>query len=278
MEIFMLNVCSSNKKPIDIDLLFNFESKDECSICLELLNKRAEGDTRNYRELAKTQCKHFFHHFCLEQYLNNKNISEQPCPVCRKATLEEYYIINLDPQMKQEVNLNPVRQNNLDPQIRQRELQIPHPAETRIVAGFITSLSMAVIGVGSYLYGFQNGQTSYEMSEKYANLIQRQSQLESQLQSHDYNLANELLFPTAIVGGVGLASRLTAGSLGMAAKGASRLAAFVSDNELSQNLNYAGDCLNIFATRSLMSELQMAAGLTSLSVGIFALPAMFNGS
>lgn len=253
----MINVCSSTRQAVNIESLFNFEFSDECSICLEPINAKADGDTRDYRELARTECKHFFHQFCLEKYLNHeKHLPDSCCPTCRGA-LAEYHIINLDPQ------------------VEQGELERP-VSSTRVlaIAGFIASISIS--SISSYAFGFYNGQSvaSQELVNENLKLL---SQLQSQLQNYDYNLAKEFLIPAALVGATGLATRLTAGGLGIMAKGSSIFAEYFSD-ELSQKLNSVGDYLNTFAMREIKTELQIAAGLTTLRIGAFVFPALFNGS
>lgn len=71
---------------------------DECPICYDDFRTQATGDQRTYRQLAKTECNHFFHQFCLNQHLTHgMNTS---CPMCRKTAVT-YTTINLDPAPQQ---------------------------------------------------------------------------------------------------------------------------------------------------------------------------------
>lgn len=64
---------------------------EECSICLDILKTSPKGDTNSGVVLARTECHHFFHEFCLNDYLNTlKNENQKVCPICR------YSIKNID--------------------------------------------------------------------------------------------------------------------------------------------------------------------------------------
>lgn len=86
----------------------NINLNDECPICLEQLGFRAPDDTRTYRELAKTDCNHFFHQFCLEQHLRHG--MNTLCPICRGNAIQ-YKRINLDSQNQSQVQTNQAQNN-----------------------------------------------------------------------------------------------------------------------------------------------------------------------
>lgn len=70
---------------------------DECPICMDAFSQRVEGDRKTYRQIAKTDCNHFFHQFCLQEHLDHGVNTN--CPICRGPALE-YKIIDLDPGIK----------------------------------------------------------------------------------------------------------------------------------------------------------------------------------
>ncbi len=71
----------------------NINLDDECSICLEGFRTKVPNDGRSYRLLSETQCHHFFHAMCLEQYLQHG--SNKNCPLCRSA-INKITPLNLD--------------------------------------------------------------------------------------------------------------------------------------------------------------------------------------
>lgn len=54
---------------------------EDCSICLENCGENPEGNASYAKVVAKTECNHFFHDFCLNRHLNNG--MNQNCPNCR---------------------------------------------------------------------------------------------------------------------------------------------------------------------------------------------------
>lgn len=66
---------------------------DKCAFCLDTLKEYAEGDTRAFRWISKTECNHFFHDFCLQEFLING--TNKNCPMCR-TSLKNVTKINLD--------------------------------------------------------------------------------------------------------------------------------------------------------------------------------------
>lgn len=92
---------------------------DECCICLDAFRNKVEADGRSFRMIAKTECNHFFHDFCLTEHLQhgmNKN-----CPLCRSS---------VDPKKVSKVNLDWDSQAELQAQQRaqqQAQQQKPNP-------------------------------------------------------------------------------------------------------------------------------------------------------
>ena len=83
---------------------------DECCICLDAFRNKVESDGRSFRMIAKTDCNHFFHDFCLTEHLQhgmNKN-----CPLCR-APVNNVTKVNLDYVQPQQ-NSNPVAPSHVD--------------------------------------------------------------------------------------------------------------------------------------------------------------------
>lgn len=71
---------------------------EDCSICLEKLRNRPDGDSRQITVLSKTDCKHphFFHKFCLDEFLEKGTNSN--CPLCRHTILRsKVTAINVNP-------------------------------------------------------------------------------------------------------------------------------------------------------------------------------------
>ncbi|KAI3408574.1 hypothetical protein GPALN_010188 [Globodera pallida] len=50
---------------------------DECSVCLELLDKNGDLPRR------LNNCKHFFHNECISQWSNTQSAGSNTCPICR---------------------------------------------------------------------------------------------------------------------------------------------------------------------------------------------------
>lgn len=84
------------------------------------------------------------------------------------------------------------------------------------------------------------------------------------------NKALLIAAPGAIVIGLGLGSRVAAGTLAIGAKGTSKAANAIGFTNLSQKFDSAGDSLGTFATRSIKTELKLAVGFTALAAAGFA--------
>lgn len=63
-----LNFSKQEQQYINVIYLDKMNTNEECSICLNILN----------RSILKTECNHFFHKECLTKWKN------KTCPLCRK--------------------------------------------------------------------------------------------------------------------------------------------------------------------------------------------------
>ena len=63
--------------------LRELDKTEDCPICFENIAKRPDGDDRLVTVIAKTECQHFFHEFCLKKFLNY-GVNEN-CPMCRNS-------------------------------------------------------------------------------------------------------------------------------------------------------------------------------------------------
>ena len=61
---------------------------DACPICI---TKFHILEINNKTLAATMPCKHLFCHACIEKYVNNRSMTQVPCPLCRDI-LEELYI------------------------------------------------------------------------------------------------------------------------------------------------------------------------------------------
>ena len=66
----------------------------ECAICCEKLatDKRKRVDYNN-EVVQLLQCRHIFHHRCIENYLRSRQNLTAPCPVCRTLDAACYTVI-----------------------------------------------------------------------------------------------------------------------------------------------------------------------------------------
>lgn len=60
--------------------------KDDCSVCLVPLGNQPDGDFNEGVVLAKPECPHFFHEFCLEKWIGDSLTTKmyKACPLCNR--------------------------------------------------------------------------------------------------------------------------------------------------------------------------------------------------
>ena len=66
------------------------EEENDCSICWDPLNGPAQGNSLLSAVLKKTDCAHWFHEFCLNEWMTK----QKTCPNCR-ASLDQRKICRL---------------------------------------------------------------------------------------------------------------------------------------------------------------------------------------
>lgn len=64
---------TNNNQKLDIN--------DDCTICWNALKDRPDGDLNTTTVISKTKCNHFFHQFCLDNWLQKS--AHKDCPNCR---------------------------------------------------------------------------------------------------------------------------------------------------------------------------------------------------
>lgn len=148
---------------------------DECPICYDDFRTHATGDQRSYRQLAKTECNHFFHQFCLNQHLTHgMNTS---CPMCRKTAVT-YTTINLDPAPQQQPPKPPIAQPQAPNVDQNNEQGWEFPVEEAVGLGgdILCGLGALALGTlrvaGSILYHGVNAIAS-SLSESKQQFDQR---------------------------------------------------------------------------------------------------------
>ncbi len=87
---------------------------DECSICSDTFRNKVEEDSRPFRMIADTECNHFFHDFCLNEWL--KQAKNHDCPECRHVIIrDKTKKINLDyvePRQNSQTYVQPQQTTN----------------------------------------------------------------------------------------------------------------------------------------------------------------------
>jgi hypothetical protein len=154
---------------------------EECPICYDDFRTHATGDQRTFRQLAKTECNHFFHQFCLNQYLTHgMNTS---CPMCRKTAVT-YTTINLDP-VPQQAPKPPVVQpqaSNVD-QNNEQNWEFPVGEAVNMGGSLLYGLGSLALGTvrvaGSILYHGASAvasaltETKQQFDQRVQNLFQK---------------------------------------------------------------------------------------------------------
>ncbi|MBA3815147.1 MAG: hypothetical protein H0X29_01230 [Parachlamydiaceae bacterium] len=69
--------------------------QDDCCFCLDTLENLPEKGRSQGLVLAGTDCGHFFHEFCLKDFLESKNAPNKDCPTCR-ANIKDYNIVSIE--------------------------------------------------------------------------------------------------------------------------------------------------------------------------------------
>lgn len=123
---------------------------DDCAICYDKLRDLPTGDKNAAVVIAKTQCHHFFHEFCLNKYLPiaRRDRNNQDCPECRRQ---------ID---KHSVYLIPVEMNPVQIKPAVRPYVSPAPVEVSVHPegpGTIARIAQGTLGVvKSILWGINN--------------------------------------------------------------------------------------------------------------------------
>lgn len=117
--------------------------KDDCAFCLDSLANQPDDDLYNEGViLAKTECHHFFHEFCLNKWIGDSLTTQmyKACPLCNKQ-IKKIVIVP--------VETNPA---NATPQLTD---QIQPPEEDSSVAALL--FNTAASGIFALGKGVANG-------------------------------------------------------------------------------------------------------------------------
>lgn len=118
---------------------------EDCSICLENCGDHPEGDRTKAKVIAKTDCNHYFHNFCLQKHLNSG--VNKDCPLCRNHLADRNITkMNLDPaNPATDVRILPVEDNGV--------------TAGSVAYGLLSGLGKASWMAGSLLVGVGVGAT-----------------------------------------------------------------------------------------------------------------------
>jgi Ring finger domain len=168
----MTTIYPTTSQPL-VELPKGLHLNDDCPICLDPFKAKAPDDHRTYREIAKTQCNHFFHQFCLQEHLTHG--ANTLCPICRGPALE-YSVIDLDPAIKQEVlnrNKPPVQPKPHFPVQPQPEANVRKPNEENLGEDIAQVGGALLYGLGSLAYGIAKlgGSVLYHTAAAGANAV-----------------------------------------------------------------------------------------------------------